>query len=55
MLKNYFQMKDNKNYVEGHCIKINFICLSKLDEIKKKKNCPQNNTKCTQKRVHFFA
>jgi hypothetical protein len=28
-LKNYFYLKDNKNYVGGFCIKIHFTCLSK--------------------------
>jgi hypothetical protein len=26
-LKNYFHLKDKKNYVGGLCIKIHFICL----------------------------
>jgi hypothetical protein len=29
LLKNYFHLKDNKSYVGGLHIKINFICLSK--------------------------
>ncbi len=29
LLKNYFLLKDDKNYVGGLCIKIHFICLSK--------------------------
>ncbi len=29
MLKNYFQLKDNKKYVGGLYIKIHFTCLSK--------------------------
>jgi hypothetical protein len=29
LLKNYFHLKDNKNYVEGICIEIHYICLSK--------------------------
>jgi len=28
-LKNYFHLKDEKNYVKNLCIKIHFICLSK--------------------------
>jgi hypothetical protein len=29
LLKNYFHLKDDKNYVVGFYIKIHFICLSK--------------------------
>ncbi len=27
VLHNYFHLKDNKNYVEGLCVKIHFTCL----------------------------
>ncbi len=30
LLKNYFHLKDDKKSVEGLCIKICFICLSKF-------------------------
>jgi hypothetical protein len=37
LLKNYFHLKDNKNYVGGLCMKFHFICFIKmLDEIKEK-------------------
>ncbi len=52
MLKNYFQFKDNKNYVGGLYIKIHFTCLSKC-KMKFLKNYPQINTKCTIKK-HFL-
>jgi hypothetical protein len=35
LLKNYFLLKDDKNYAGGLCIKIHFICLSNARCIKK--------------------
>jgi hypothetical protein len=41
LLKIYFHLKDDKNYVGQFCIKIHFICLSK-GKMKILKNCTQN-------------
>jgi hypothetical protein len=50
LLKNYFHLKNDKNYVGGLYIKIYFTCLSKmLDEIKKR-TAPKN----IPKKIHFF-
>ncbi len=52
MSKNYFHLKDNKNYANNFCIKIHSTCLSK-HYVNSKKNCPQNNTNYIEKIVHF--
>ncbi len=54
LLKTYFHLKPNKNYFESFYTKIHLICLSK-HYMKSKKNCPQNNTKRTPKKVHFLT
>jgi hypothetical protein len=53
LLKSYFYLKDDKDYVGSLFIKIHFICLSK-HYMKSKKNYPQNIPKYTQKRVQCF-
>jgi len=54
LLKIYFHLKDNKNYLKNFYTKIHLIYLSK-HYMKSKKNCPQNNTKRSPKKVHFFT
>jgi len=44
LLKNYFHLKDNKNYLKGLNQNPFYMFIKTLDE--NFKNCPQNNTKC---------
>jgi hypothetical protein len=54
LLKKYFHLKNDKNYVGGFWIKIHFIFLSK-HYMKSKKKFPQKISKYTQRQYYFLA